>query len=220
MTKHEKDQLRWQILRHLHHRHDHATSVYGKGGAATKIGDLRRKMKEEHNQTREQVVSNLLYLIDQGWVSKEEQSRLVPNAAGRTVPSVTTFYQITASGVDRIDGEGEFTIRDRFSGIQVGSQSVVVVGDGNQVRSEYASEANSLAALSAAIKASAEMTSTQKMDAVADIDAIQWQLSRSKPNADVIRSIWSTISCLPKITSLAGAVANAARQMQPLTGQI
>lgn len=203
------DQIRSLILRYLYDRNSSATSARGKRGAAVKIGDMRRDLKELHSLTREEVVSNLRYLISQGWVEEQSHQRVVPTNGGRQIPSTTIYYAITATGIDKIEGPSEYTPRDRFAGIvnvNASGQSTVMVGDGNQVNIKYEEEGEALAALCQAIKQSTELSAERKMDAVADIDTIQAQLARSEPILSVIADAWSSIEPLAAITSLAGFV--------------
>ena len=68
-----EDDVKAAILKNLHERRTKATSMEG---AKTGIMDLRSGMKAI-DIGREQVIRNLLYLIEYGWVSKEiEQSQI------------------------------------------------------------------------------------------------------------------------------------------------
>lgn len=218
-SRQSNDQVRSLILRYLYDRNASATSARGKRGAAVKIGDMRRELKEMHRLTREQVVSNLRYLISQGWVEEQTQERVVPTNAGRQIPSATIFYAITARGIDKIEGPSDYTPRDRFAGIlniNANGQNTVTVGDGNQISVKYEEQGEALAALSDDIKQSADLSPDRKMDAVADIDTIQAQLARSSPNVGVIRSAWASIEPLTKIATLASSVLEVGEKLTPL----
>ena len=49
-----------------------ATSRYGKKGSAIKISDVKRELKARHELTQPQVMANLTYLIDRGWIKTVE----------------------------------------------------------------------------------------------------------------------------------------------------
>lgn len=217
-TREINDRIRGQILQYLYDRNASATSARGKRGAAVKIGDLRRDLKRQHGLTREQVVSNLRYLISQEWVDEEAQQRVVPTNTGRQIPSATIYYAISASGIDKIEGESEFTPRDRFAGIQINAsgRSIVTTGDGNQVDVTYQEEGESLANLSNALKVATEIDAKTKMDAVADIDAIQSQLSRSEPNKTIVRAAWESLQSLAKVAPLTKVVAQVGERISQL----
>ena len=212
------DEIRSLILRYLYDRNASATSARGKKGAAVKIGDMRRELKSSLNLSCQEVVSNLRYLISQGWAEIQAQERVVPINNGRLIPSETIYYAITAVGIDKVEGPSEYTPRDRFAGIlniNASGQSTVTVGDGNQINVKYEAEGEALAALCNAIKHSTELDQTQKMDAVADIDTIQSQLARSSPSATVIKSAWSAIETLSSFSALANMIVSVTEKLSP-----
>jgi len=71
------DKIRKQILRYFYERNDSATSRFGKKGSAVKISDVKRELKERFELSQAQVVSNLTYLIDQGWVKTVDIQKLL-----------------------------------------------------------------------------------------------------------------------------------------------
>ncbi|MFV0442470.1 MAG: hypothetical protein ACK5Q5_02755 [Planctomycetaceae bacterium] len=210
-----KDQIRSLILQYLYDRNANATSARGKRGAAVKIGDMRRDLKAQHGLAREEVVANLRYLISQGWAEEQTQDRVVPTNGGRQIPSTTIYYAITAAGIDKIEGPGEYTPRDRFAGIVINAngRNTVTVGDGNQVNVKYEEPAEALASLADAIKHCDDLDPDQQMDLIADIDTIQSQLARSEPKPAVIKAAWESIEPLSKIASFASLVLNVGRQI-------
>jgi ribulose bisphosphate carboxylase small subunit len=210
------DEIRTLILRYLYDRNDTATSARGKQGAAVTISVLRRELKEQQGLSREEVISNLRYLISQGWVEEQNHQRVVPTNGGRLIPPATTYYAITAAGIDRIEGPSEYTPRDRFAGIvniNASGQSTVTVGDGNQVNVEYVEPAEALATLAAAVKVCGDLGTDRKKDAIADIDTIQSQLARSEPMRTVITAAWNSIEPLGRIASLASLVKDVGEQI-------
>jgi hypothetical protein len=93
------------MLRYFYDRNAAATSMRGKKGATVKISDIKRELKAEHDLSQAQVVSNLTYLLDREWVKEIEVKKEVrPRGGTTTVPSVTSFYEISAKGIDRIEG--------------------------------------------------------------------------------------------------------------------
>lgn len=212
------DQVRSLILKYLYDRNANATSVRGKKGAAVKIMDLRRDLKSRHELLVNEVVSNLTYLISQCWVEEQQQARVVPTSGGQQIPSTTSYYAITAAGMDKIEGPSEYTPRDRFAGIvniNASGQSTVTVGDGNQVNVQYEEQAKTLASLADAIKHCEELEPTRQRDAIADIDTIQAQFARSSPSMEVISAAWSSIEPLTKIATLANLVMSVGEKLAP-----
>ena len=74
---------------------------------------------------------------------------------GAVVPSETSYFIITAAGIDRIGGPSVFT-RDRFEGIKIEAtgQNIITLGDGNQVNAQFEALGESLSTLRKAIKES------------------------------------------------------------------
>ncbi len=214
-----KDQVRSLILQYLYNRNANATSLRGKKGAAVKIMNLRQDLKSHHGLSVSEVVSNLTYLINNGWVEEQQQARVVPTSGGQQIPSMTSYYAITAAGVDKVEGPSEYTPRDRFAGIvnniNASGQSTVTVGDGNQVNVQYEEQAETLASLADAIKHCDELEATRQRDAIADIDTIQAQFARSTPSTQVIRAAWSSIEPLTQIATLASVVMSVGEKLAP-----
>lgn len=71
------DVIRQQILKYFYGRNASATSRLGKKGSAVKISDAKRELKELHDLTQQQVMSNLTYLIDQEWIKTFEIEKTV-----------------------------------------------------------------------------------------------------------------------------------------------
>ena len=74
------------------------------------------------------------YLIDNGWVKTFDIQKTVTVRRG-TVPSTTTFYEVTAKGIDRIEGGSQFEPRSRYAGISIMAtgSNIITLGDGNVV---------------------------------------------------------------------------------------
>jgi hypothetical protein len=110
------DEIRRQILRYFYDRNANATSRMGKKGSAVKISDARRELKEQYGLKQQQVMSNLTYLIDNGWIKTVDIQKTVI-VKGGTIPQTTTFYEIASKGIDKIEGGSQFEPKDRYSGI-------------------------------------------------------------------------------------------------------
>lgn len=210
------DEIRGIVLRYFYDRNKSATSARGKRGFAIKISDVKRELKASHALTQQEVVANLNYLISQGWIAREQVAKSVPLPSGTVIPQATSYYKITAAGIDKIEGPGEFTM-DRFRGIKIEAtgQNIITVGDGNQVNAEYKDPAGALVELKQALLRSELLTEVQKLDAVADIDSIQSQLAKATPNRTVIRGAWEAVKKLDTVMGLAEKVAKVAGLLAP-----
>ncbi len=203
------DQVREIVLRYLFERNRNATSRRGKStGAAVTISVLRADLKLTHGLTGQQVHSNLTYLESQGWVEDRPVTKSFTTGTGGVIPSATSYFIITAAGIDRIGGPSVFT-RDRFDGIKIEAtgQNIITLGDGNQVNAHFQALGESLAELREAIKRSDKIDETQKMDLVVDVDTLQTQLAKPTPNRKLVSQLWDGINAAAAIAGLAEAAA-------------
>lgn len=211
------NQVRQIILQYLHERNAKARSARSdKTGAEVKISVMRKELKESRGLSQSQIRSNLTYLISQGWVEEKQIVKSVPTPKGGIFPSSTSYYLITAAGIDKIEGPGEFTM-DKFHGIKIEAtgQNIITVGDGNQVNAEYADVAQSLADLKEALRGSPNLAEDRKVDAIGDIDSIQSQLAKPKPNKTVISTLWRGIETTALLAGLGEQLAKVTGFLLP-----
>jgi hypothetical protein len=212
-------EIRSIVLRYFYDRNAAATSARGKRGYAVKISDVRRELKASHNLSQQEVMSNLNYLLSQGWVGEDKVEKSVPLPSGTVIPNTTSYYRITAAGIDKLEGPGEFTM-DKFKGIKIEAtgQNIITVGDGNQVNAQYQDAAGALVELKQALLQSTSVTEAQKLDGVADIDSIQSQLAKSSPNRGIIQGAWEAMKKLDIVVGLADKVVRVATLLGPFLG--
>ena len=212
------DEIRELILRYLFDRNQNATSRRGKStGAAVTISVLRASLKVSYDLTGQQVHSNLTYLESMGWVEDKPVTKSFNTKTGGTIPSTTSYYIITAAGIDRMGGASVFT-RDRFEGIKIDAtgQNIITLGDGNQVNVRFHALGEALSDLRKAIKDSDNISETQKLDLVVDVDTLQSQLARTTPSRELISRVWEGINRAASVAGLVDAVAKAGALLEPL----
>jgi hypothetical protein len=212
------DGIREIILRYLYDRNQRATSRRGKAtGAAVTISVLRADLKKAHQLTAAQVHSNLTYLESQGWVEDRPVTKSFNTRSGGTIPSTTSYYIITAAGIDRMGGPSMFT-RDRFEGIRIEAtgQNIITLGDGNQVNARFQALGEALAELRQAIKQSDAIDDAQKMDLVVDVDTLQTQLAKPTPDRQLVSRLWDGINRIASVAGLADAAAKIGALLAPL----
>jgi hypothetical protein len=211
-------EIRTLILDYFYNRNAKATSGMGKRGAAVKISDVKSELKNAHSLTQQQVQGNLTYLISQGWIEEKPITKQVVARGGTTIPSTTTFYQITASGIDKIEGPGEFTM-PKFHGIKIEAtgQNIITLGDGNQVNAAFGEIGSALVRLKDAVVACTE-PEDRKMEIVADIDTMQSQLAKPTPNINILSAAWDSVSAAATIGGCADLVHQVATLLAPLLG--
>jgi len=187
------NEIRGIMLQYFYERNKNATSARGKKGSAVKISDVKRELKASHGLQQQEVQSNLTYLIGQGWVEEDPVEKTFTAPGGTVIPSSTSFYRITAAGIDKIEGPGEFTM-PKFHGIKIEAtgQNIITLGDGNQINAKFTELGQSLLELRNAIAAS-NAKESDKMTLVADIETIQSQLAKPEPNSGIIRAVWEIV---------------------------
>ena len=204
------NEIRRVMLQYFYERNENATSARGKKGSAVKISDVKKELKASHGLTQPEVQSNLTYLISQGWVEEDRIEKSFTTPRGAEVPSSTSYYRITAAGIDKIEGEGEFTM-PKFHGIKIEAtgQNIITVGDGNQIDAQYRDLGEALAELHKAVTSS-DAPEANKMALVADIDTIQSQLAKPQPNRSIIATAWEVVKGAATINGCAGLISKAA----------
>ena len=219
-TGNPNDLIRRQMLRYFYDRNAQATSQRGKKGSAVKISDVKAELKQRHGLSQQQVMANLTYLIDRGWVKAIEESKSFTAPRGTTVPSVTTYFQISAQGIEKIEGESEFQPRDRYAGIKIEAtgESVVTVGDGNVVNVRNQGLFQQLNELKDRIIESDVVTEETKLDVAVDIETLKSQLAKHDPDRQVIERLWERIAKVADIASLAGLVVAIEPGVRQLLG--
>ncbi len=210
------DEIRGIMLQYFYDRNKNATSARGKKGFAVKISDVRKELKASHQLTQQEVVSNLNYLMSQGWIEEEQVAKSVPLPSGTVIPQATSYYKITAAGIDKIEGPGEFTM-DKFKGIKIEAtgQNIITVGDGNQVNAQYEDVARALVELKQAVSQTDNLKESQKLDAVADIDSIESQLAKAEPNSTSIQGAWEGVKKLDTVLGLGEKIGKVAGLLAP-----
>lgn len=211
------DEVRRQILRYFYDRNANATSQYGKKGSAVRISDAKRNLKTKHGLSQQQVMSNLTYLIDKGWINKSEVKKTVV-VRGGTVPSTVTWYELSSAGIDKIEGESEFKASPRFSGINISAtgQNVITLGDGNIVNAKYAALHAELERLKQAVIAEPTFEEAEKLDLVTDIETIKDQLAKKQPNRKIIAQLWGVVE--KAVT--AGGLVDLTQRIGPYIGAL
>jgi len=153
------NEIRALMLRYFYERNAKATSARGKQGYAVKISAVRKELKAAHQLQQNDVIANLNYLISQGWIAEEQVAKSVPLPSGTVIPQATSYYKITAAGIDKIEGPSEFTM-DKFKGVKIEStgQNIITVGDGNQVDARFGDAAGALVEFKQAVLKSTSLS--------------------------------------------------------------
>jgi hypothetical protein len=210
------DAIRKQILQYFYDRNHGATSQRGKTGSAMKISDVKRELKAKYGLSQQSVISNLTYLIDRGWVKKEEVQKTIITKGG-TIPSTVTWYEISALGIDKIEGGSEFEPKDRYEGINITATgtNVVTLGDGNVVNAQFSPLREQLDDLKSRITAS-DLGEKEKLNVVSDIESLKDQLAKESPDKTILGRLWEGIDRVAKVAELVEAAQKVWPYIAPL----
>lgn len=214
--KRANTEIRNLLLRYFYDRNSNATSSRGKKGSTVKIRDVKKELKAAQGLTQQEVQSNLTYLLSERWVEEDTVEKSFTAPSGTIIPQTTSFYKITAAGIDKIEGQGEFTM-PKFHGIKIEAtgQNIITVGDGNRVNARFGDLGNALADLRNAIARSGA-DELHKLDLVADIETIQSQLAKPQPNPSILKAAWETVKTAAKIDGCLSFVHRATELITPL----
>jgi predicted transcriptional regulator len=209
------NEIRRLMLQYFYDRNKNATSSMGKKGSAVRISDVKAELKNQHGLTRQEVQSNLTYLQSQGWVEERRIQKQIQARGGTVIPSITNYYQITAAGIDKIEGPGEFTM-SKFHGIKIEAtgQNIITLGDGNQIDARFSDLGQTLVDFRTAITNSTA-PEDQKMSLVADIDTVQSQLAKPAPNRRIIAAAWDSLQVAAAIDGCIGLVQKVGHLVVP-----
>lgn len=201
------DNIRSQILMWFYDRNKNATSQTGKKGSSVKISDVKKGLKQKHGLTQQQVISNLNYLIDKGWINKNDVEKTI-QVNGGTVPSTVTWYAVSSTGIDKIEGESVFKEGGKYAGINIHAtgSNVITLGDGNVVNVKYENLHNELSKLKEAV-ATSTLDDSQKLDVSVDIESIKDQLAKANPDKTMIGHLWSRIKDVATIGGFMQAIS-------------
>ncbi|MBE0608020.1 MAG: hypothetical protein IH609_01430 [Dehalococcoidia bacterium] len=202
--------IRGIMLQYFYDRNKNSTSARGKKGSAVRISDVKAELKASHGLSQQEVQSNLTYLLSQGWVEDDEVQKTFTSQRGTAIPSTTTFYRITAAGIDKIEGEGEFTM-PKFHGIKIEAtgQNIITLGDGNQINAKFNELGSTLVELREAITR-APISEADKLAFAADIDTIQSQLAKPAPNKSIVAAAWEYVKGAASVDGCANLVEKVA----------
>lgn len=212
------DEIRTLMLRYFYNRNKNSTRTMGKKGSAVKITDVKAELKAQHGLTQQEVQSNLTYLLSEGWVEEKQVQKQFRAKGGSVIPSVTNFYQITARGIDKIEGPGDFTM-PKFHGIKIEAtgQNIITLGDGNQIDAQFSELGQALVELREAVTKSS-VPEDQKMGFVADIETVQSQLAKPQPNRSIVAAAWESIKAAAAIDGCAALIHKVGMLVAPFLG--
>lgn len=195
------DEIRKTILGYLYGIHKKARSLKS---AHVPIGKLKKDLKRLGLKERE-IVSNLDYLIQSGWVAVEVEETEFKTPRGFIRKQMKQYYKISDRGINYFEGPSEFQrVSKSFSGINITNiQGVTVIGDQNVVvNTQYLDLYRRLSLLSEAVRGSAQLTDREKLEYVMEIETIKDQLAKPSPDKNIIKLAWKKLKPLATVAGV------------------
>jgi len=197
----KSDTVRKAILRFLYEIHEKARS---RKSNRVPMSELKQELKKvgfkEHD-----IVSELDYLIEAGWVKVETEEYEFTTPKGFVRKQVKEYYKISDAGINYFEGPSEFQrVEKSISGIKVTNiQGVTVIGDSNLVvNTQYLDLFRRLSALSEVVRTSDQLTDEEKLNYIKDMDTIKDQLAKSSPDKDIVRLAWEKLKPLATVSGI------------------
>jgi hypothetical protein len=195
------DEVRKAILEFLYETHEKARSR--KSNRAL-VSELKRELKKSGFKEQE-IVSELDYLIEAGWVKVEADEYEFTTPGGFVKKQRKEYYKISDAGINYFKGPSEFQrIEKSVSGINITNiQGVTVIGDNNLVvNKQYLDLFRHLSILSEVVRTSDELTDEEKLNYVKDIETIKDQLAKPSPNKSIIKLAWEKLKPLATVSGI------------------
>lgn len=179
-----------------------------------KISEFKRSFRDSGIKSSD-LLNNLDYLVQTGFVVKEEETREIRTRKG-TFPSKTVFYKASDKAMDYFDGVSKFQNVDRsISRINVTNiQGVtnIVSGDSNIIiNSQYVDLYKNLDLLSEAILTSDSFKDEEKLNYIGEINTVKAQLTKTNPDKGIIGRTWERLKPLATIAGIASFFEKVAK---------
>ena len=209
-----KDQLRTVLLQHLYDHHQKARSLKGAG---IKISELKTAMKKAAGMSQQDVIANVDYLIQKGWVAEEREEKLFKTPKGVSVPSGSKRYKISDVGIDKIEGESAYQRGDKYAGINITNvRGVMVIGDENVVNPSFTELFEALDDLKKQVSQSTKLSDEQKLILASDIDSINNQIAKPEPDKQIVARLWASAENVVTAAGLMEIGQKVAQYLAPL----
>jgi len=213
--KRTNDEIRELILKDLYEVHKNARSLKTVGKS---ISELKRQLKR-YGLSEKEIVTNLDYLISTGWVKVEKETTEFRTPKGFIRKSEKQYFKISDIGIGYFEGTSIFQRMEKsYAGINVTNiGGVTVLGDGNTiVNTNYVDLYKELSLLSDIVRKSEQLTDTDKLNYVAEIETIKSQLMKQNPNKNIIKQAWERLKPLATVAGITSFFMHVAKLVEVL----
>jgi len=207
------DEIRKAILEYLYRVHREARSLKK---ARVSMKELKRHFRMMGLKEQE-IVRNLDYLIQSGWVIIEKEETEFKTPRGFVKKQVKPYYKISDLGINYFAGPSEFQrVSKSFSGINITNvQGVTVIGEQNVVvNTQFLDLYRRLSLLSEAVRNSTQLSDKEKLEYVAEIETIKDQLAKPSPDKNILKLAWDKLKPLATVSG----IVNFFKQVAELIG--
>jgi hypothetical protein len=209
-----EDEIRDKILRHLYERHRTAN---GRESLCIGVRELQQCLKPIGIK-RQQVNSNLDYLVQKEWVRPiiEPQAFMARN--GMIMNRPKTKYKISDKGIDLFQKPSIYNVKKVIEDMNVFNiGGVTVVGDGNVVNAGLIELARSLDDVRKAALADGQLSNDLKLEATGELNTIQSQIHKITPNKRIIEAAWHSFEDIARNSSvLLGLCTQVGKLLGPI----
>lgn len=215
-TGNPNDGIRDALLRYLYEVNKRARSPQS---AAEGIRDLTSGMKKSgYSFKQQEIASNLVYLIDKGWVKQIVKERKFTTRSGTTQNSEQHLYRISDTGIDRLESASTFKRTPMASNnINITNiKGVTVVGDGNVVNTTFTEVANVLKQIQETVAAATTINESDKLNVFSDLETIQSQIQKPAPNKSIIQQAWKAVEAVVTAGGFVDLATKAGALLMPL----
>jgi hypothetical protein len=212
MSENPSDKIREAILTVLYSAHQKARGIRSTGMG---IRSLKAALRAQGLKESE-IVSNLDFLTQTKWVLKEEEEYPL-RKSGIDLKVKNISFKISEKGINHFQGISRFQTSHKFENINVMNlHGVTVIGENNVIFNQYEKLFNSLDILDTEIQKSGQLNDEQKLNTHSDIETIKSQLSKVKPNRDILKIAWEGVKVTATIAGVVGLCQTIATLITPL----
>lgn len=189
---HSKDEVRELILKYLYEKHKKSRSLEKMYVSKKEIKNALKK----YGLKESEIMSNLDYLIQSGWVIVDRKKFNIPTKSGKFIERESERFKISDVGIDYFEGTSKFQrIDTSLRGINLNNiDGIVILGNNNVViNKNYEDLYKFLEELRNKISISDKFSDEEKLNLIKDIDTIKDQLSKTKPDKSVIKIVWEKL---------------------------
>jgi hypothetical protein len=188
-----------------------------KGKAPRNVSKVCAGIKIDFGHLGPLVKQHLTLLVDLNYIVRDEVvTKVTTGQTTREQPKI--LFRIGAKGIEYVEGKSEFSEKERYPGINAIATggSVILLGDGNVVNTNFRPVYDELGRFRLALVDSTELNDTEKLEASVALETIKDQLAVSQPDKTIVNAAWDKAT---KICT-AGTLLDFATRLGPMIAAI